>query len=418
MLNLPACSAICSASAVRIGGDMLTESQIEAPNDTGRREKRADGSGLFLMVTPTGKRTWSLSYRFDGKVRTLPIGKYPSVSPSEARFKAEEARRLVDRGEDPGATTQRQAKERAKVARGRRFDVVAEEWFKNVIEPRREPQYAARVWKRVADDLLPELGEKDVGEIESADVLRALRKIEERGAIYSAKTIGRYASGIFRFAKIAHGLKFNPAEGIGDALRPTPEKEAQPSLRPDQVAHFYSILRRPHEDEEVTRLALELVMHTALRSAELRGGRWEEIKGPEWHVPASRMKMKRLHVVPLSTQARALLARLRALGTGKGLMFQGRRPGHPLTGNAILFAHYGLGFKGKASTHGWRATFSTWAHEEGRWPSEWIEFCLAHGDPDKVRASYNKATYLTQRREIMQAWSDWLQVQDGIGEIL
>ena len=123
------------------------------------------------------------------------------------------------------------------------------------------------------------------------------------------------------------------------------------------MAEFYAALDRPHEDEELTRIALELVMHTVLRSSELRGGRWAEIRGAEWHVPSERMKMKRPHVVPLSRQALALIDRLRAISGNRPLMFPGRRPGHTLTDNGLLFCVYGLGFKGQASVHGWRSTF-------------------------------------------------------------
>jgi len=396
----------------------LSDDAIRAPNLTGKREKRSDGDGLFLLVTPTGRRSWALSYRWDGTQRTLPLGKFPAMTAAEARLLAERARVAVDRGEDPGLGTKRAAVAQAKVDRAKRFDTVAGEWFATQVAARRDPRYAARVWSRVEADLLPALGDKAVDQIAPADVIAALRAVEQRGAIYSARTIGRYASGIFRFARATHGLKDNPAEGIGDALRPTPPGKSQPSLAPSEVCDFYAALQQPHGDEELTRLALELTMHTVLRSGELRGGRWSEIQVNEWHVPAGRMKMKRAHIVPLSRQAMALLARLRQI-TGNGpLMFPGRRPGHTISENTVLFCIYGLGFKGRASGHGWRATFSTWAHEGGRWPSEWIEACLAHADSNKVRAAYNKATWLDQRREILQAWSDWLDTEALLPAVL
>ncbi|HMQ91510.1 MAG TPA: integrase arm-type DNA-binding domain-containing protein [Amaricoccus sp.] len=396
---------------------MLTQEDIDRPNTTGRREKRGAGNGLFLLVTPTGRRSWGLTYRFEGKVRTLPIGRYPGISQAEAAYRCEQARAQLDRGEDPGMVSKRALRETAKAAKARRFDSVAREWFDRTVASRREPQYAARVWSRVEADLLPTLGPKDVAEVEPGDVLAALQAIEARDAVYSAHVVARYASGIFRYARLALGLKHNPAEGISGALLPVPKAVGQPSLAPDKVAFFMGALIRPHEDDELTRLGLRLVMHTVLRSNELRGGRWPEIKGDEWHVPAERMKMKRPHVVPLSRQAAALVARLREI-SGKGvLMFPGRRPGHPISENTLLFAIYGMGFKGRASVHGWRATFSTWAHESARWPSEWIEACLAHVDKNTVRSAYNRQTWFAQRREIMQAWSDWLDLQADLGEL-
>lgn len=393
---------------------------------------------MFLLVTPTGRRSWQITYRFDGQVRTLPVGRYPGISQAEAMFRTEQLRAQLDRGEDPGAGSKRAQREAAQVARSRRFDTVAREWFDRTVASRREERYAARVWSRVEANLLPSLGAKDIAAIEPSDVLAALQAMERRprksgrGAkegkppIYSARVVGRYASSIFRYARISHGLRFNPAEGIGDVLLPTPKTVGQPSLAPAQVPLFMAALQRPHEDEEITRLGLHLVMNVVLRSVELRGGRWSEVVGDEWRVPAERMKMRRPHVVPLSRQAQAILARLREL-TGKGpLILPGRRPGHPISENTLIFCTYALGFKfdperpekPAASVHGWRATFSTWAHATGRWPSEWIEACLAHADSNVVRASYNRQDWLPQRREIMQAWSDWLDVQADVAELV
>ena len=141
---------------------MLIDDEIRAPIESGKREKRSDGHGLFLLVTPTGRRSWELSYRWQGAQRTLPLGKFPAVSAAEARLLAERARIAVDRGEDPGLGTKRATEERAKVERTKRFDAAAEEWFRSTVLPRRSPAYAARVWSRVKADLLPPLGEKAV----------------------------------------------------------------------------------------------------------------------------------------------------------------------------------------------------------------------------------------------------------------
>lgn len=209
---------------------MLTDADCQRPNGAGKREKRADGGGLRLVVTPTGGRTWELAYRFEGLHRTLPLGSYPAISIKDARRLAGEARDAIRRGADPGARTKRAARRQAAVERGRRFDAVAQAWFKRTVETRRDARYAARVWSRVAADLLPALGDRDVAEIEPADVLAALQAIEGRGAVHSARTIGRYASGIFRYARVSHGVKDNPAEGIGDALLPPPATVGQPRL--------------------------------------------------------------------------------------------------------------------------------------------------------------------------------------------
>lgn len=390
---------------------MLDVEECERPNATGKREKRGMGQGLSLVVTPTGARSWSWFYRFEGVGKSISLGSYPDVSLDAARTKVAALREGIRRGEDPAAHGRMGIRRQAARDRARRFDAVAERWFAVQVKPRREARYADRVWSRVAADLIPPLGEMDIGSIEPGDVVRALRAIEARGSIYSARKIGRWASSIFRFARAEGLTKENPAEGIADALLPVPPAVGQPALAPADVPTFYAAMQRPHGDEEVTRLALELTMHTVLRSSELRGGRWSEIHGAEWHVPAERMKMKRAHVVPLSRQAVALVERLREL-TGRGpMMFPGRRPGHTISENTVLFCIYDLGFRGKATGHGWRATFSSWCYSTGRWPSEWIEACLAHQVGTAVSRAYNRQDWREQRREIHQAWSDWLEQQ-------
>jgi integrase len=375
--------------------------------------KRSDAGGLYLLIKPSGSKLWQMAYRFGGKQKTLSFGPYPITTLAEARARRDDAKRKLAEGVDPGAKVAA-----APVDKSRWFRTVAVEWFETQVRPSRKPEYAARVWSRVEADLLPPLGERAIDDIEPIDVLTALRAIQGRGAVHSARRIGLYASGIFRYARVAHGLRHNPAEGLGGALMPAPAKVGQPSLPPTEVPAFFSALGKPHRDEPLTRIALELAMRTVLRSSELRFARWAEVKGDEWHVPAERMKMRRPHVVPLSRQAQELVERLRAITGGSVMMFPGRRPGHVMSENTMLFAIYGLGFKGRSSVHGWRATFSTWAHESGRWPSEWIETCLAHVDSNAVRAAYNRTTWLPQRREIMQAWSDWLDAQREICDLL
>lgn len=395
---------------------MLTDEDCLRP--VTKRTKRADGQGLRLVVTPRGGRTWELALRVDGVPKTLALGSYPETGILDARAKAAAVRAKAARGEDPMASGRAARVRAAAVERGRRFDAVASDWYQRRILTQRDAKYAARIWTRVSEDLLPAIGDMDVAAITPADILRALQAVEGRGAIYSAKRIGGYARDIFAYARITHGVAINPAEGLRAALLPNPKEQGQPALTPSEVAGFYAAMDRPHADSRLTRIALELTMHTVLRSGELRGGRWPEVSGADWAVPASRMKAGLAHTVPLSTQARALLEELRAISGGGAMMFPGPRPGKTLSVNTVLFAIYGLGFRGKASGHGWRATFSTWAHATGRWDSLWIEACLAHQDKNQVRAAYNRGDFLAQRVEIMQAWSDWLDEQRAVAHLL
>lgn len=400
----------------------LTDSKCKAAKPLERQYKLADDRGLSLLVQPSGTKSWVHRYYFDGKQRDETLGRYPDVSLALARKRRDVARVLLAEGRDPKAP-EGEAEVPRPADRRRLFRNVAEEWFESRKRPTLEPRTAERQWARLLN-LFPELGEKDVGEIEAADVLRALQAIEGRGAVYTARRIRGMAEAVFDYAEIPYGVPRNPASPrLLQNLRPVPMARNQPSLPFARLPEFFEKLRFERvaqaQDDTRTRLAVELILHTALRTSELRAGRWEQIRGDEWHIPAAQMKavngVRRDHIVPLSPRAQEILRQLRPLARKSELIFPGLRPGRSMSENTMGNWMKARGYQDVATIHGFRSTFSTHAHESGLWESEHIELQLAHVDRDKVRGIYNKAVHLEPRKRMMAWWSQELARQEKAG---
>ena len=398
-----------------------------APRD--KLYKLTDEKGLRLRVSPSGAKHWEWCFSFLGVQSTLSIGPYPEVSLAEARERRAKGRELLRDGLDPrgamGAGAAKAAVEKAHVEKREeidgRFDRFALDWFQvQKAGGRWAEEYTPRIWNRLALHVLPYLGHRQIAEITPKDVLEVLRRMERDGLSESVRMVRGYMSQIFRFGIVEEYITMDPSRDVVHLLIPQKKVVPQPSVAPDELPEFFADLNRPHKDFEMTRIALRLTMHTVLRSKELREGRWEQIKGTEWHVPQGQMKRVKgeslAHVVPLSRQSLALLDRLREITGDSPRMFPGRRPGNPMSENTILFALYGMGWKDRATGHGFRSTFSTHLHEVADvtgFHSDLIEFQLAHHDRNGVRAAYNKAKYLNQRHGMMQWWSNYLDEQEA-----
>ena len=402
----------------------LFDKEIRALKPRAKPFTRTDERGLGLTVLPSGTKTWQYRYRFDGKQKTLSLGEYPARSLQDARSKRDEAKGLLLKGIDPDMRMnprRAEAIERAKAAAEKttNFATVAHEWFALQIEGERwAPAYLVRVRERIENHLIPSLGDKDMAEITVKDVLATLREMEAKELTNSVRKVKGYLGGIMRYAVVEGMCAADLTRDIGDGLRPLPPGKNRPSVPFDQLPEFFRDMARPHEDAELTRIALRLNMHTVLRSTELRSGSWDQVKGDEWHVPEGQMKRVKgeslPHIVPLSRQSLALLDRLREITGGKGRMFPGERPGKIMSENTVLFCIYGMGWKGRACGHGFRTTFSTHANESGEWNTDWVEMQLAHIERNQVRGAYNKALYLPHRHKLMQWWSDELDRMEAI----
>lgn len=386
----------------------LTASAIRNAKPGASARRLFDSLGMYLEIAPSGGRWWRLKYRHGGKEKRLSLGVYPAVSLAEARERRDDARRLLAAGIDPSA--QRKADKRdAAIRDANSFEAVAREWHAKRSK-KLEPRSAAKVWRRLEADLFPDLGATPIKEIEPPALLAAVRKVEARGAHDLAHRVLSIAGQVFRYAVAEGRCERNPSGDLRGALTEHTVRN-QSAVKPEELPELLrAIDGYPNIGDKQTALALRLLCLTFVRTTELIGATWEEFRdlegeAPTWKVPAERMKMKAEHVVPLSSQAVAILRELRAIGGGSRYVLPGRDPDKSISNNTLLFALYRLGYKGKMTGHGFRAVASTALNETG-WHSDVIERQLAHKERNRVRGAYNRAEYLPERRKMMQAWAD------------
>jgi len=365
-----------------------------------------DGEGLFLLVTPAGGRYWRLKYVFDGKEKLLALGVYPDVSLASAREGRAEARKLLAAGKDPGAA-RKEAKRLEIASNANTFEGVAREWY-----AKREHEWApgSLHCKRIylEKHLLPKLGERPIVAITAPELLSILRVIEGRGTLDTARRVMQMCGQIFRYAIATGRAERNPVPDLRGALA-TPVVKHHSFLQANELPEFLKHLAE-YDGGLQTKLALRLLLLTFVRTNELRGADWAEIdwEKADWRIPAVRMKMKQLHIVPLSRQAVDILRELKELTGGQRFVFPNQHnPATFMSENTMLYALYRMGYHSRATGHGFRSTASTILNEHEFRPDV-IERQLAHGERNKVRAAYNHAQYLPERRRMMQWWADYL----------
>ena len=384
----------------------LTDSQCRAVKATNKVQKLSDSGGLYLQVATSGSKLWRLNYRFDGKQKTLALGKYPEVTISAARTLRDNAKRALADGVEPSTL-----KSLTPGAGHDSFEAVAKEWHK-AQSPSWTPAHAERVMSRFTRDVFPEFGKSHIGDVTAPMVLKAIRKIEDRKAFDISKRTRQSVSQVFKFAIAIGKIDRDPAADITGALVANPKPQNFASIKQAELPEFLKKLRA-YDGELQTRLALELVMRTAVRSNEIRFGKWSEIDRGAlvWRIPAERMKMGTEHIVCLSKQSLRLLDQLREIAGDSEWIVPGDK-GKPISENTLLFALYRLGYHSRATVHGFRGTFSTIANESGLWSSDAIELTLAHVHGNAVRRAYNHAQRLDERRKLAQWWSDLLDKLD------
>lgn len=372
------------------------------------RLRLADSQGLYLEVLPNGGRYWRLKYRHGGVERRLALGVYPEVSLAQARHARDAAREMLRQGVDP-LSARREAKAAARVARATNFEAVAREWH-SAWRAARTDHHAAYVLRRLEADVFPAIGGKPVSEITAPQLVAIAKRIESRGALDIARRALQTCSQVLRYA-VAHGLaERNPAADIRPAdVLTSRRRENYARIEPKELPE---LLRKMavYEGSPYTRLALQLIALTFVRTTELIEAKWSEfdLDAAEWRVPASRMKMRQPHIVPLSTQAVDALRCLLELRNRSEFVFPGERDHErPMSNNTLLKALERLGYKHRMTGHGFRGLASTILHEQG-WPHEHIELQLAHQERNKVSAAYNWATHLPERCRMLQAWADHL----------
>jgi len=385
----------------------LTDTAARQAKFTDKQQKLSDEKGLYLLVNASGKY-WRLKYRFAGKEKALALGVYPEVSLKEARAKRDEARKLIAEGTDPGVT-RKQEKIARLVASENSLESLAREWHQAQLA-RWSPGHATRVLESLEADIFPELGALPVAELTAPLLLDVLRKIERRGATETAGRVLQRVGSVMRYAIQTGRASFNPTNDLRGALT-AGKVEHRPALPRSELPEFFRRLAA-EPLHPVTRLAFRLLILTMTRPGEIRFARWDEFdfERAEWRIPAERMKMREPHIVPLSRQAVELLRELHTHTGGRGMLFPNyRNPKTCMTATTLNRALERMGFNGKDSigfsAHGFRATASTILNEIGFRPDV-IERQLAHAERNKVRASYNQAEYLEERRAMMQQWAD------------
>jgi integrase len=391
--------------------DRLTAKEVENAKPQDKPVKLSDGLGMYLEIAPTGAKYWRLKYRYAGKEKRLALGVYPEVGLKEARRKRDEARkRLVD-GQDPGEA--RKAEKRARLlAAENSLEAVAREWYGKQAHTWVKT-HAKDVLRRLEGNIFPALGHRPIGEIDAPELLATVRKIESRGAFDLAHRVLAVCGQVFRYGIATGRCTRDIAADLRGALTPH-KKKHQAAVRPEELPALLRKIDTYDTDtgDTLTRLALQLMAATFVRTSELIGAKWAEfdLDAAVWAIPAERMKMKTEHLVPLSRQALAILEEIRPIAGRSAFVFPGRNRDKPISNNTMLFALYRMGYKGKMTGHGFRAVASTIMNESGFRPDV-IERQLAHCERNEVRGAYNRAEYLHERRQLMQWWADYL---DGV----
>jgi len=398
----------------------LTDTAIKQAKPRDEDYWLTDEKGLRLLVKTTGSKYWRLKYRFQGKQKTLAVGVYPSVSLKSAREKIFEARRLLDQGFDP---SQEKQKERRQVEHNHQnlFAVVAREWWEHQKGTWTE-NHANRIWGRMVTDVIPYIGDRPIYDVQSHEIISIIRKIEARDALDVAQRVLQDIGRIGSYAVATDRMKTNPARELSGILK-SRKQEHRPSLPREQLRGFLQDLDKYDEKGRLlTKLAIQLLILTFVRSGELRGARWEEFDLEEklWRIPGYRMKMKTEHLVPLASQTIVKLKELKSISGQYELLFPSERSRNDCMSDGTLrLAIYRLGYDGKTLgktkcvPHGFRATASSILNEKGFNPDA-IERQLAHMERNGVRAAYtHHARYLEERHTMMQWWGDYLDSLKG-----
>jgi integrase len=407
---------------------MLTDAKVRSAKPRAKPYKLADANRLFLLVAPSGSKLWRWNYTYDGKNKTMAFGGYPLVSLADARTKRDEAFTIVCEGRDPAVVKKLKIEANIEASR-QTFERIAREWHENA-----KPQWAGRhaddVLRSLERDVFPSIGSFPIADLTPPIILGVLREIESRGAIETAKRVRQRISSTFVYGIAKGVVRDDPAEKLGAVLKPL-RKGRQPAIT--ELGSLRKMILAAEEDHArpITRLALRFLALTAVRPNELRGASWAEFEDldgplPLWRIPGWRMKgdldrkeeLGGDHLVPLATQAVAVLRAVWPLTGASDLVFPSARHAHrPMSENAIGYLLNRAGYHGHHVPHGFRAAFSTimneWAERQGKQNDrQIIDLMLAHVPTEKVEGAYNRAAYMPRRRELAQTWADMLS--DGL----
>ena len=382
----------------------LTEVAIRAARAAQRPYKVSDEKGLYLLVKPNGARLWRYKYRHAGIEKLLAIGRYPDVSLREARDRRDDARKLVANHVDPSLKKRIEREGRANT-----FAAVGEEWLET-----KRVSLSASTWQRDRDQLVkivgPYLGKRPIAEIEAPELLAVLKRLEKKGLHDTAHRVRAVCGRVFRYA-IATGRASRDISGdLKGALAAKGTQSYAAITDPARVGQLMRAIE-DYDGQATTHAALKLAPYVFVRPGELRAAEWSEfdLDRSEWRIPAERMKMREAHIVPLARQALEILREVhKRTGEGRFVFPAIGKRERPLSENTLNAALRRLGYaKDEMTAHGFRSIASTLLNEEG-WHPDLIELQLAHKERNKVRAAYNRAQRLEERRKMMRAWADYV----------
>ncbi len=383
----------------------LTELKLKNLKPKEKTYRISDNGGLCVEVTPKGSKLWRYRCYFNGKPQMLALGKYPAVSLAIARKKRDEARELVDAGKHP--TREKKAQKLRQAYDGENtFENITRRWLE-LKKTSLTEKYRIQTLSRLEKHVFPEIGNFPITEITIPDVVRVIEKISNNGTIETAKRMKQLISQTFRYASQRGMCEHNPAADLRDVL-PTYKVKHHSCMSLDKMPEFLKAMDA--REDSVSKYAMQFLALTFVRTNELIGAKWSEIdfEREEWNTPAERMKMKRPHMVPLSSQAIDILKALQALTGDKPHVFHSfASKSKHISNGIILMSIKRMGYKDVMTGHGFRTLASTILHEKG-YNSDVIERQLSHNDKDKVRSAYNRAEYALERKKMMQDYADIL----------
>ena len=385
----------------------LTTLQVKNAKPGAKRRQLFDGGGLYLEISPNGNKWWRYRFRINGKARVMSLGTTRKVSLSKARDRDKSAMALVERGIDP--IEHRKARARNEPGLDT-FEAIAREWYEKKSHGK-DPKYVVNL-RRLELYVFPDLGDRPIVELDAGDFLDCLEKIVARGLDETARKTQRLCVRVYRYAIATRRARHNPAVDLGEVL-PSPDERHLPAVT--EPAAVGELLRAVWAYEGVSvmvRQALRILPYLFVRPGNLIKMRWEQLDLPaaQWLIPAEVMKMRNDHMVPLPRQAMKIITELEPLSAHSEWVFTGRSPDRPLSANTLNSALKTLGIdtRSQHTSHGWRATARTLLHERLHYPPEIIERQLAHRVPDMLGEAYNRTRFIEERREMMQAYADYL----------
>ena len=397
--------------------NVLTDRKIQNAKPATKQFKLYDGKGLFLLIHPNGSKYFRRDYTFEGKRKTLALGVYPETILKQAREERLEAQNLVREGKDPTEfrkelKAKRQNQKKSEQLKQKlSFQNVALEWWQRQ-SGNLTQKHGQEIKRSLENHVFPKMGHLQITDIPSKAIKEILLGLESEGKAETAHRIHQRIRSVFQYAVMQEWTDRNPAADLHKLLAPV-KKEPMKSLPLSELPGY---LRRLDENNRemhmVTRIALKLIVMLFVRTVELIEAKWEELdlENAIWRIPAERMKLGVEHLVPLPKQALVLFDELKQFRGESDYVFPGdRNPKQPMSNNTLLYGGiYRMGYRSRATIHGFRSLASSILNESGKWNPDAIERQLAHSEKDQVRAAYNRANYLEERKQMMQWYADYL----------